>query len=133
MHDAVYCLPQSGSWTPSPCIFLALLSSPIRCVTRFSGIMTYVIGKTLHPPTASTPASIVGDFSGTCQEIIILHGTRLEVLHVDSQTGKISTMTDVLGSLQSLAAFRLTGGSKGKFSLYACFDNSLMLLHISLL
>ncbi|KAF8907837.1 CPSF A subunit region-domain-containing protein [Gymnopilus junonius] len=69
---------------------------------------------TLQPPTAITQA-IVGNFSGARQqEIIVSHGTRLELLRPDAQTGKISTViaTDVFGSIRSLASFRLTGGTK---------------------
>ncbi|KAJ6476021.1 CPSF A subunit region-domain-containing protein [Mycena vitilis] len=69
---------------------------------------------TLQPPTATTQA-IVGNFSGVRQqEIITSHGTRLELLRPDVQTGKMTTViaTDVFGSIRSLAAFRLTGGTK---------------------
>ncbi|KAJ3532553.1 hypothetical protein NMY22_g7695 [Coprinellus aureogranulatus] len=69
---------------------------------------------TLQPPSAILQA-IVGNFSGARQqEIIVSHGTRLELLRPDPQTGKVSTViaTDVFGSVRSLAAFRLTGGSK---------------------
>ncbi|KAI6125748.1 CPSF A subunit region-domain-containing protein [Pisolithus croceorrhizus] len=69
---------------------------------------------TLQPPTAVTQA-VVGNFSGArTQEIIISHGTRLELLRPDVQTGKLSTViaTDVFGSIRSLAAFRLTGSTK---------------------
>ncbi|KAF8512400.1 CPSF A subunit region-domain-containing protein [Gautieria morchelliformis] len=69
---------------------------------------------TLQPPTAVTQA-IVGNFSGVRQqEIIISRGTRLELLRPDVQTGKITTVLahDVFGSIRSLAAFRLTGGTK---------------------
>jgi splicing factor 3B subunit 3 len=71
---------------------------------------------TLQPPTA-TPQAIVGNFSGARQqEIITSHGTRLELLRPDPQTGKMATViaTDVFGSIRSLAAFRLTGGTKGE-------------------
>ena len=71
---------------------------------------------TLQTPTASLQA-IVGNCSGARQqEIIISHGTRLQLLRPDIQTGKLSTIiaTDVFGSIRSLAAFRLTGGTKGK-------------------
>ena len=71
---------------------------------------------TLQPPTAITQA-IVGNFSGARQqEIIVSHGTRLELLRPDAQTGKVSTVisTEVFGSIRSLAAFRLTGGTKGE-------------------
>ncbi|KAE9403897.1 hypothetical protein BT96DRAFT_964384 [Gymnopus androsaceus JB14] len=69
---------------------------------------------TLQPPTAITQA-VVGNFSGVRQqEIIASHGTRLELLRPDPQTGKVATIisTDVFGSIRSLAAFRLTGGTK---------------------
>ena len=70
----------------------------------------------LQPPTAITQA-IVGNFSGTRQqEIIVSRGTRLELLRPDPQTGKVATVitSDVFGSIRSLAAFRLTGGTKGE-------------------
>ncbi|EIW82846.1 hypothetical protein CONPUDRAFT_81012 [Coniophora puteana RWD-64-598 SS2] len=69
---------------------------------------------TLQPPTAVAQA-IVGNFSGArTQEIIVSHGTRLELLRPDVQTGKLSTViaSDVFGSIRSLAAFRLTGSTK---------------------
>ncbi|KZT22240.1 hypothetical protein NEOLEDRAFT_1181118 [Neolentinus lepideus HHB14362 ss-1] len=69
---------------------------------------------TLQPPTAITQA-IVGNFSGARQqEIIVSHGTRLELLRPDPHTGKVATViaSDVFGSIRSLAAFRLTGGTK---------------------
>ncbi|KZT10782.1 uncharacterized protein LAESUDRAFT_747419 [Laetiporus sulphureus 93-53] len=69
---------------------------------------------TLQPPTAITHA-IAGNFSGSRQqEIIVSRGTRLELLRPDVQSGKISTViaSDVFGSIRSLAAFRLTGGTK---------------------
>ena len=71
---------------------------------------------TLQPPTAATQA-IVGNFSGArTQEVIVSHGSRLELLRPDVQTGKLSTVitTDVFGSIRSLVAFRLTGGTKGE-------------------
>ena len=71
---------------------------------------------TLQPPTATSQA-IVGNFSGAKQqEIIVSHGTRLELLRPDVHTGKVATViaTDVFGSIRSLAAFRLTGGTKGE-------------------
>ncbi|RDB18465.1 Pre-mRNA-splicing factor RSE1 [Hypsizygus marmoreus] len=69
---------------------------------------------TLHPATAAIQA-IVGNFSGARQqELIVSHGTRLELIQPDSHTGKLMTVvsTDVFGSIQSLATFRLTGGTK---------------------
>lgn len=70
---------------------------------------------TIHHPTA-IPQAIVGNFSGLRpQEIIVSRGTRLELLRPDPHTGKISTVvaSDVFGSIRSLAAFRLTGSTKG--------------------
>ena len=75
---------------------------------------------TLQPPSAITQA-IVGNFSGARQqEIIVARGTRIELLRPDVQTGKVSTVvaSDVFGSIRSLAAFRLTGGTKGERSPY---------------
>ncbi|KAH9839239.1 CPSF A subunit region-domain-containing protein [Rhodofomes roseus] len=69
---------------------------------------------TLQPPTAITHAA-AGNFSGSRQqEIVVSRGTRLELLRPDVQSGKVSTViaTDVFGSIRSLAAFRLTGGTK---------------------
>ncbi|KAL1695035.1 CPSF A subunit region-domain-containing protein [Schizophyllum commune] len=69
---------------------------------------------TLQPPTAAVQA-VVGNFSGArTQEIVICHGPRLELLRPDVQTGKLTTViaTDVFGSIRSIAAFRLTGGTK---------------------
>lgn len=66
---------------------------------------------------SATVQAVVGNFSGARQqEIIVSHGTRLELLRPDPQTGKIATViaTDVFGSIRSLAAFRLTGGTKGE-------------------
>ncbi|KAL9708619.1 pre-mRNA-splicing factor rse1 [Leucoagaricus gongylophorus] len=69
---------------------------------------------TLQPPTAAIQA-IVGNFSGARQqEIIVSHGTRLELLRPDPQTGKVATViaTDVFGSIRSITSFRLTGATK---------------------
>src|ERR1700753_3349208 len=55
---------------------------------------------TLQPPTSITHA-IVGNFSGARhQEIIVSRGTRLDLLRVDMQTGKLSTIlsTDAFGT-----------------------------------
>ncbi|EPT04569.1 hypothetical protein FOMPIDRAFT_95487 [Fomitopsis schrenkii] len=69
---------------------------------------------TLQTPTAITHA-VAGNFSGSRQqEIVVARGTRLELLRPDAQSGKVSTViaSDVFGSIRSLAAFRLTGGTK---------------------
>jgi splicing factor 3B subunit 3 len=78
---------------------------------------------TLQPPTAIVHA-VVGNFSGARQqEIIVSHGTRLQLLRPDVQAGKLSTVvaTDIFGSIRSLASFRLTGGTKGE-PLYVSFS-----------
>ena len=85
-------------------------------VGGFEFARMHLYNLTLQTPTASLQA-IVGNFSGARQqEIIISHDTRLQLLRPDIQTGKLSTIiaTDVFGSIRSLAAFRLTGGTKGK-------------------
>jgi splicing factor 3B subunit 3 len=88
---------------------------------------------TLQAPSAINQA-IVGNFSGARQqEIIVSHGTRLELLKPDVQTGKLTTVvsTDAFGSIRSLAAFRLTGGTKGEldvriYSLCTRFSHALV-------
>jgi len=72
---------------------------------------------TLQPPTAIGTAAI-GNFSGTKQQEIFVSrgaGSVLELLRVDATTGKVhSVLTHhVMGVARSLAAFRLTGASKG--------------------
>ncbi|KAJ7191094.1 hypothetical protein B0H12DRAFT_967266, partial [Mycena haematopus] len=69
---------------------------------------------TLQRSTAVIQA-IVGDFSGSRQqEIIVSHGTSLELLRLDAQSGKISSVvvTDVFASIRSMAPFRLPGSNK---------------------
>ena len=83
---------------------------------RPDGPGMHLYNLTLQPATAVTHA-IVGNFSGTRQqEIIVSRGTRLELLRPDSSTGKVFTVlaNDVFGSIRSLAAFRLTGATKGE-------------------
>ncbi len=89
---------------------------PSYRVGGFEFARMHLYNLTLQTPTASLQA-IVGNFSGARQqEIIISHGTRLQLLRPDIQTGKLSTIieTEVFGSIRSLATFRLTGGTKGK-------------------
>ncbi|KAG8834707.1 pre-mRNA-splicing factor rse1 [Serendipita sp. 399] len=64
---------------------------------------------------SSITSAAVGNFSGLRQqEILISKGTRLQLLKPDPALGKLSTVLvhDVFGSIRSLAAFRLTGGTK---------------------
>ncbi|SNX84139.1 probable splicing factor 3B subunit 3 [Melanopsichium pennsylvanicum] len=66
-------------------------------------------------PSSSVTATVVGQFSGTRQqEIVVAKSSRLELLRPDTSTGKIETVLshDAFGVVRSLAAFRLTGGSK---------------------
>lgn len=65
---------------------------------------------------SAIPHAVVGNFSGVRQqEIILSRGSRLELLKADTNAGKLNTVLvhDVFGSIRSLAAFRLTGGTKG--------------------
>ena len=79
------------------------------CLTMF------LYNITLQPP-ASINCAVVGHFSGTKQqEIVISRVTRLELWRVDPTTRKLQTLLtqDVFGIIRSLTPFRLTGGSKG--------------------
>jgi len=77
---------------------------------------------------SAAPQAIVGNFSGQRhQEIIISRGTRLELLKPDPTTGKLTSLLthDVFGSIRSLVAFRLTGGTKGASLVHlGCFSAS---------
>jgi splicing factor 3B subunit 3 len=72
----------------------------------------------LLPPTSITCACIGNFWPGVRQQQICVArgGTRLELLQIDSQTGKASSIlsTDVFGTIRSLASFRLTGGTRGE-------------------
>ncbi|SCV67047.1 BQ2448_5693 [Microbotryum intermedium] len=67
-------------------------------------------------PTSNVTCACVGQFSGTkAQEICVARGaTRIELLRADPQTGKLESIVDaeLFGTVRSLAAFKLTGGSK---------------------
>lgn len=78
---------------------------------------------TLQPPSAITNA-VVGNFSALRQqEILVSRGTQLELYRPDTTTGKLNTLLvfDVFASIRSLAAFRLTGATKGLPSLSQLF------------
>ena len=93
-----------------------LLQTTANYIAGARQFAMHLYNLTLQSPTAITQA-IVGNFSGARQqEIIVSRGTRLELLRPDVQTGKVSTIvaSDVFGSIRSLAAFRLTGGTKGE-------------------
>lgn len=112
--------------------FTSVNSTPTRysatVLSVYSGFgplyAMHLYNLTLQPPTAITQA-VVGNFSGARQqEIIVSRGTRLELLRPDVQTGKVSTViaSDVFGSIRSLAAFRLTGGTKGELPYVSIFS-----------
>lgn len=73
----------------------------------------------LQKPTAITKA-IVGNFSGSKhQELLVCRGTSvLEILHLDNESGQLSAVIskEIYGTIRSLEAFRLTGGTKGNFA-----------------
>lgn len=52
------------------------------------------------------------------QEIVVSRGKILELLRPDANTGKVHTLLtmEVFGIIRSLMAFRLTGGTKGKWA-----------------
>ena len=77
--------------------------------------MVHLYNLTLLPASSITQA-VVGSFLGTRQqEICVVRGSsRLELLKLDKETGKITSLhaTEVFGTIRSIAAFRLTGGTK---------------------
>ena len=78
----------------------------------------FLYSLTIQPPTTITQA-IVGQFSGTKeQQILTASGSRLTLLRPDPAQGRVITLLshDVFGIIRSIAAFRLAGSSKGKFS-----------------
>ena len=74
--------------------------------------------------SSAITCACVGQFSGTKQQEICVArgGTRIEVLRVDGQTGKLESVKEeeVFGTIRSLAAFKLTGGTKGELTYYTC-------------
>lgn len=80
----------------------------------------FLYSLTVQPPTSITQA-IVGQFSGTKeQQIVTASGSRLTLLRPDPSQGRVITLLshDVFGIIRSIAAFRLAGSNKGKFSLH---------------
>ncbi|KAI5623964.1 splicing factor 3B subunit 3, partial [Silurus asotus] len=85
----------------------------------------FLYNLTLQRATGITHA-IHGNFSGTKQqEIVVSRGKILELLRPDANTGKVHTLLtmEVFGIIRSLMAFRLTGGTKGKFYLLQVCDS----------
>lgn len=82
----------------------------------------YLYNLTLQKGTGVTHA-VHGNFSGgKQQEVLLSRGKSLELLRPDPNTGKVHTLmsTEIFGCIRALMAFRLTGGTKGWFSLYIC-------------
>jgi splicing factor 3B subunit 3 len=78
----------------------------------------FLYSLTIQPPTTITQA-IVGQFSGTKeQQILTASGSRLTLSRPDPSQGRVTTLLsqDVFGIIRSIAAFRLAGSSKGKFT-----------------
>ena len=66
-------------------------------------------------PSSSVTAAVVGQFSGTRQqEIVVARGSRLEFFQVDTQVGKATRLfsQNAFGNIRSMLSFRLPGGTK---------------------
>lgn len=66
-------------------------------------------------PSSNVTAAVVGQFSGTRQqEIVVARGPRLELYHVDTQAGKPIRVfaQNAFGNIRSMASVRLSGGAK---------------------
>lgn len=75
----------------------------------------FMYSLTIQPPTAITQA-ILGQFAGTKeQQIITASGSEITIHRPEPAQGKITPLysQDVFGIVRTLAAFRLTGSSKG--------------------
>lgn len=71
---------------------------------------------TLQKASCITQA-VHGNFSGSKQqEVVVGRGRMLEILRVDSNTGKLHSLlsVDTFGLVRSLTPFRLTGSTKGE-------------------
>lgn len=81
----------------------------------------HLLNYSLLPSTAIT-AACVGQFSGSKQQEICVArgGTKIELLKADASTGKLEVVveSEVFGTIRSLAAFKLTGGTKGMLCLF---------------
>lgn len=78
----------------------------------------FLYSLTIQPPTTITQA-LLGQFSGTKeQQIITASGSRLALVRPEPAQGKVITLLshDIFGIIRSIAAFRLAGSNKGKFT-----------------
>lgn len=90
----------------------------ISCFVSDTFYEMHLYNLTLQRATGITHA-VHGNFSGSkMQEILVSRGKSLELLRPDPNTGKVHTLltVEVFGIIRSLMAFRLTGGTKGRFS-----------------
>lgn len=89
----------------------------LRCDDKMATTSSmFMYSLTVQPPTAVVQA-ILGQFAGTKeQQIVTASGSRLTLHRPDPSQGKIITTLshDVFGIIRAIAAFRLSGGSKGK-------------------
>jgi splicing factor 3B subunit 3 len=84
----------------------------------------FMYSLTIQPPTAITQA-ILGQFAGTKeQQIVTACGSRLTLHRPDATLGKITPILshDIFGIIRGLAAFRLAGSVKGKFTQTTLFS-----------
>jgi len=72
-------------------------------------------------PSSSITCAVVGQFSGTkTQEIVLIRGAnKIELIRPDTNQGKAVSIfkQDAFGRIRSASSFRLTGGGKGE----SCF------------
>lgn len=92
----------------------------------------HLLNYSLLPSTSITTAC-VGQFSGSKQQEICVArgGTKIELLKADASTGKLEVIveSEVFGTIRSLAAFKLTGGTKGMLFVFKpCNERDLMLI-----
>ncbi|KAG7422627.1 Pre-mRNA-splicing factor rse1 [Fusarium oxysporum f. sp. rapae] len=76
----------------------------------------FLYSLTLRPPTAASQA-IVGHFSGTKeQQILMVSGSLLTLHRPDPTQGRVQTLLsqDLFSIIRSIDSFRLAGSSKGK-------------------
>lgn len=69
-------------------------------------------------PSSNVTTAVVGQFQGTRQQdILLVRGSRLELYHIDTNTGKMSRALsqNTFGNIRSATCFRLTGSTKGMY------------------
>ena len=112
LHPSLPLPPPSPSPSSFP-LHLPLFSSPLH---PFEISSMFLYNLTVSPAT-SINAVIIGNFSGSKQqEILLARNSTLELIKPDPNTGLLHTLLThpVFGIVRSLAPFRLTGASKGE-------------------